>query len=56
MSPGTRYTVIPRLHPLELFNIYGWYRVAAWDRYFMNEVHYDYYKEADFQKAINPFS
>ena len=47
MTPGTRYTVLPRLHPLELFNVYGWYKTAAWDRLFMNEIHYDQYKEAD---------
>jgi hypothetical protein len=41
MTPGTRYSVIPRYHPLEIFNVYGWWRTAAWDRFFLNEVHYD---------------
>jgi len=47
MTPGTRFTVSPRLHPLVAFNVFGWFRTAAWDRFFFNEVHYDSYKESD---------
>ena len=51
MTPGTRFAVIPRYHPLEFFNVYGWGRTAAWDRYFLNEAHYDNYTEADLERA-----
>jgi hypothetical protein len=26
MTPGTRYSVIPRYHPLEMFNVYGFWK------------------------------
>jgi hypothetical protein len=37
MTPGTRYSVIPRFHPLEMFNLYGLIRSDAWNKYFFNE-------------------
>lgn len=56
MTPGTRYSVIPRYHPLEFFNVYGVIKPLAWNNYFFNESHYDNYKESDYIKAMNPFS
>jgi len=56
MTPGTRYSVIPRYHPLEFFNVYGIFQSQAWDNYFFNESHYDNYKEEDWVAAQNPFS
>jgi hypothetical protein len=41
MTPGTRFTVTPRYHPLEFFNVYGWWRTDAWNRFFFNEAQYD---------------
>jgi hypothetical protein len=38
MSPGTRFTATPRYHPLEFFNVYGWWRSDAWNRFFFNEA------------------
>ena len=56
MTPGTRFSVIPRYHPLEFFNVYGLIKPMAWNNYFFNESHYDTYKEADYLKSQNPFS
>ena len=51
MTPGTRYTPVPRMIPLEMFNVYGLYKAAAWERYFFNEVQYDDYSEDDYIRA-----
>lgn len=56
MTPATRFSVLPRYHPLEAFNVYGLFVNNAWDSYFFNESHYDNYKEDDYVKARNPFS
>jgi hypothetical protein len=51
MTPGTRYSVIPRFHPLEMFNVYGLIRPDAWQKYFFNEANYDNFKESDYIKS-----
>ena len=56
MTPATRFSVLPRYHPFEAFNVYGLFVNNAWDSYFFNESHYDNYKEDDYVKARNPFS
>jgi len=55
MTPGSRYTAMHRLLPLEIFNVYGLFRSEAWDRYFYNEVVYDQYTNEDFKAAESPF-
>jgi len=51
MTPSTRYTVIPRFQPVEFFNLYGWFRAEAWDRFFYNEVTYENYTKNDLKLA-----
>lgn len=53
MTPTTRTTVLPKMIPLECFNMYGWFRNESWDRLFFNEVYYDYdrYTENDYKLA-----
>lgn len=53
MTPTTRQTVLPKMIPLECFNMYGWFRNESWDRLFFNEVYYDYdrYTENDYKLA-----
>jgi len=55
ITPGTRWTAMHRLIPLEVFNVYGLFQEEAWNRYFLNEVEYDEYTEEDQHKASNPF-
>lgn len=55
MTPATRYTAMHRLIPLEIFNVYGIFREEAWDRFFYNEILYDYYTTEDYKAAETPF-
>jgi hypothetical protein len=50
LTPSTRNSIIPRWHPVEMFNVFGWFRTEAWDRYFYNEMDYDMstYTQADY--------
>lgn len=55
ITPSMRYTAMHRLIPLEIFNLYGILRTEAWDRLFYNEILYDFYTDADYKAAENPF-
>jgi hypothetical protein len=57
LTPSSRHSIIPRWHPVEALNIYGWFRTEAWDRYFLNEAVYDAtnYTEGDFKRTMNPY-
>lgn len=56
MTPSTRNTVVTRYIPLELFNVYGFFKHEGWNRYFFNETNYDsIVTEENKKKALNPY-
>jgi len=56
-TPSSRWSVLSKWNPLELFLLYGSWRTEAWDRYFYNEVFYDGYTEKEIREAKeNPFN
>jgi hypothetical protein len=56
LTPSTRFSVLPRFIPMELFSVFGWARHEAWDRLFFNEASYENYSASEIERAKNPFA